>query len=88
MIEYENNYVKFINDKEEPNTPNKQRIDKGLTPIVSGQGEMQTTEFGAKRESNEGRGRFDLLPYEAIEALANGMKQVLRNMTNVIGRVD
>lgn len=70
MIEYENNYVKFINDKEEPNTPNKQRIDKGLTPIVSGQGEMQTTEFGAKRESNEGRGRFDLLPYEAIEALA------------------
>lgn len=40
------------------------------TKIISGQGKMETTESGAKRESNEGRGRFDLLPYEAIEALA------------------
>jgi hypothetical protein len=38
--------------------------------MLKGQGDMETTEFGAKRESNEGRGRFDLLPYEAIEALA------------------
>lgn len=38
--------------------------------MVSGQGKMEQTEFGAKRESNQGRGRFDLLPYEAIEALA------------------
>lgn len=35
-----------------------------------GQGEMIQSELGAKRESNEGRGRFDLLPYEAIEALS------------------
>lgn len=38
--------------------------------MISGQGEMQKTEFGALRESNEGRGRFDLIPYEALEALA------------------
>lgn len=49
--------------------------ENGLTKaqqskIISGQGEMKETEFGAMRESNEGRGRFDLLPYEAIEALA------------------
>lgn len=40
------------------------------TKIISGQGEMEKTEHGAMRESNEGRGRFDLLPYEAVEALA------------------
>lgn len=40
------------------------------TKMIIGQGEMERTEHGAKRESNEGRGRFDLLPYEAIEALA------------------
>lgn len=34
------------------------------------QGKMETTEQGAKRESNKGRGRFDLLPYEALEAWA------------------
>lgn len=45
--------------------PNKEDLK-----ILSGQGEMEKTEFGAMRESNEGRGRFDLLPYEAIEALA------------------
>lgn len=38
--------------------------------MISGQGEMKQTEFGSKRESNEGRGRFDLIPYEAMEALA------------------
>jgi hypothetical protein len=38
--------------------------------MLKGQGEMQETNEGAKRESNEGRGRFDLLPYEAMEALA------------------
>ena len=38
--------------------------------MLSGQGKMETTDAGAKRESNVGRGRFDLLPYEAIEALA------------------
>jgi len=34
------------------------------------QGEMKKTELGAMRESNKGRGRFDLIPYEAMEALA------------------
>lgn len=38
--------------------------------MVYNQGEMQTTEQGANREANEGRGRFDLFPYEAMEALA------------------
>ena len=38
--------------------------------MIVGQGEMEKTKHGALRESNEGRGRFDLLPYEAIEALA------------------
>ena len=40
------------------------------TKMVAGQGIMETTKEGAMRESNDGRGRFDLLPYEAIEALA------------------
>ena len=38
--------------------------------MISGQGKMETSETGCKRESNSGRGRFDLIPYEAIEALA------------------
>ena len=38
--------------------------------ILSGQGKMEITKDGSLRESNSGRGRFDLLPYEAIEALA------------------
>lgn len=38
--------------------------------MIYGQGEMERTKEGAKRESNEGRGRFDLLPYEAVEAWA------------------
>lgn len=38
--------------------------------MVYNQGEMQTTEQGANREANDGRGRFDLFPYEAMEALA------------------
>lgn len=38
--------------------------------MIYGQGEMEITKEGAKRESNEGRGRFDLLPYEAVEAWA------------------
>ena len=40
------------------------------TKMLYGQGEMEVTKAGAKRESNEGRGRFDLLTYESIEALA------------------
>lgn len=51
-------------------TMNDDRIDKDLTPIIYGQGEMEKTNFGANRESNKGRGRFDLIPYEALEALA------------------
>jgi len=38
--------------------------------MIEGQGIMGTNEQGTNRESNEGRGRFDLIPYEAIEALA------------------
>ena len=38
--------------------------------MVYNQGEMQTTEQGANREANDGRGRFDLFPYEAMESLA------------------
>lgn len=38
--------------------------------MLHNQGEMKITEQGARRESNEGRGRFDLFPYEAMEALA------------------
>lgn len=38
--------------------------------MIEGQGEMELNKFGAERESNNGRGRFDLLPYEAIENLA------------------
>lgn len=38
--------------------------------MIHNQGEMKITEQGARRESNEGRGRFDLFPYEAMEALA------------------
>lgn len=34
------------------------------------QGEMQTTNQGANREANDGRGRFDLFPYEAMEDFA------------------
>ena len=38
--------------------------------MITGQGKMETTPAGALRESNKYRGRFDLLPYEAIEELA------------------
>lgn len=38
--------------------------------MITGQGQMETTPAGANRESNIGRGRFDLLPYEALEAWA------------------
>lgn len=38
--------------------------------MAKGQGEMETNEFGGKRESNKGRGAFYLIPYEAIEELA------------------
>lgn len=34
------------------------------------QGPMEQSKLGSKRESGKGRGRFDLLPYEAMEALA------------------
>lgn len=43
--------------------------------MKTGQGKMKTTDFGAKRESNDGRGRFDLLPYEALEALSKWYEQ-------------
>lgn len=49
---------------------NQLHVYEPTTKIISGQGKMEVTEFGAQRESNDGRGRFDLLPYEAIEALA------------------
>jgi hypothetical protein len=38
--------------------------------MITGQGKKEITENGGSRESNNGRGRFDLLPYEAIEELA------------------
>lgn len=41
-----------------------------MAKMITGQGKMETTDAGANRESNSGRGRFDLLPYEAMEALA------------------
>jgi len=31
---------------------------------------METTEQGGNREANKGRGRFDLIPFEGLEALA------------------
>lgn len=37
--------------------------------MITGQGKMETTLAGAKRESNTHRGRFDLIPYEAMEAV-------------------
>ena len=41
-----------------------------LEGMKTGQGAKVQTEHGAIRESNAGRGRFDLLPYEALEAWA------------------
>jgi hypothetical protein len=38
--------------------------------MLRGQGTMETSETGANRESNSNRGRFDLIPYEAMEAYA------------------
>jgi hypothetical protein len=39
--------------------------------MINGQGEKETQiKDGALRESNKGRGRFDLLPFEALEAWA------------------
>ncbi len=38
--------------------------------MLKNQGALERNEFGAARESNKGRGRFDLFPYEAMEALA------------------
>ena len=38
--------------------------------MIKGQGEVEKQDGGAFRESNKGRGRFDLFPYEAMEALA------------------
>ena len=38
--------------------------------MAKGQGELGETKTGAKRERNDGRGRFDLLPYEGLEELA------------------
>ena len=38
--------------------------------MAKGQGKMEVNEHGGKRESNKGRGRFDLLPYEGLEELA------------------
>lgn len=38
--------------------------------MLHNQGKMETLPTGANRESNVGRGRFDLIPYEAMEAWA------------------
>lgn len=38
--------------------------------MINNQGEKETKEGQGTRESNARRGRFDLLPYEALEALA------------------
>lgn len=43
--------------------------------MLKGQGEMEQTKEGAQRESSKGRGRFDLFPYEAMEALAIWFEQ-------------
>lgn len=43
---------------------------KSVDGLIYGQGEMENIPNGGHRESNKGRGRFDLIPYEAIEALA------------------
>ena len=48
----------------------KKKIDEagsGVVPMKYGQGEMETNDHGMRRESNKGRGRFDLLPYEGLE---------------------
>lgn len=47
---------------------NMDRIFNG--GMIHGQGVKEQTEQGAIREANKGRGRFDLLPYEACEAYA------------------
>ena len=62
-------YMSECNCKDHTSDNHKANGEK-CSKIITGQGEMQTTDAGALRESNEGRGRFDLLPYEAIEALA------------------
>jgi hypothetical protein len=38
--------------------------------MIKDQGERIRTKEGAQRDSSEGRGRFDLLPFEAMETLA------------------
>ena len=38
--------------------------------MAKNQGQMEVNEHGVKRESNKNRGRFDLIPYEALEELA------------------
>jgi hypothetical protein len=51
----------------------ERRLDsqnKGELIMINGQGDMETNKDGFNRESNKGRGRFDLLPYEALEAAA------------------
>jgi len=43
--------------------------------MLKGQGEVEQHGDGGKRESSKGRGRFDLFPYEAMEALAIWFEQ-------------
>ena len=38
--------------------------------MAKGQGEMEINENGVKRESNNGRGRWELMPFEGLEELA------------------
>ena len=42
--------------------------------MIKGQGEVEQHGEGGVRESSKGRGRFDLLPYEALEALAKWLE--------------
>lgn len=57
-----------IGEPEDRPIANMDRILNG--GMIHGQGEKEQTAEGAVRESNQGRGRFDLLPYEALEAWA------------------
>lgn len=63
--------MEVLGDVFPPGSPPNKRLEKNLKEgMIHGQGEKVTTEHGAVREANTGRGRFDLLPYEALEAYA------------------
>ena len=46
------------------------KTSKEDSDMIEGQGKRVRTEQGAQRDSSEGRGRFDLFPFESMEALA------------------